>query len=59
MIRHVMSKIYALVLHGEVNGFAKAQGLKADGQACFRTDHAIHDHILTLKGIIEEAKHRR
>ena len=59
MIGHVMSKIYAIVLDGKVSASVEIRGLSAFGQAGFGTDHSTHDHILTLRGIIEEAKHRR
>ena len=59
MIGHVMSKIYASVLDGEVSARAEVQGLRASGQAGFSTDHSTYDHIFTLRGIIEEARHRR
>ena len=52
MIGHIMSKIYASVLDGKVNGSAKAHGLRVDGHARFRTDHVTLDHILTLRGIL-------
>ena len=38
---------------------AKDRGLKAGGQSGFRPNHVTLDHILTLKGIIEEARHMR
>lgn len=59
MIGHVMSKIYAFALEGEVSTGAEARRLWADGQAHFRTDHSTYDHILTLRGIIEEAWYKK
>ena len=56
---YVMSKIYASMLDGQVSAHAEVQGLRASGQAGFRTNHSTYDHIFTLRGIIEEARHRR
>lgn len=52
-----MSKIYASMLHDEVSGLMEARESRVGGHA-LRVDHATLEHILTLKGIIEEARHR-
>ena len=53
MIGHVMSMIYASILDVEVSACVEAQGLRANGQACFRIGPLTYNHILTLMGIIE------
>ena len=59
MIGHVMSNIYASILDGEASIGAEAQGLRVGGQVGFKTNHLTYNHILTLRGIIEEARRKK
>lgn len=58
MVGHTISKLYAAVLHLKLSKEPKWRQLRARGQARFRPKHQTIDHILTLKAIIEEARHR-
>lgn len=57
MAGHTFSKLYAAAFHWILLEILNERLLRAKGQAGFRPWYQTIDHILTLRAIIEEAKH--
>jgi hypothetical protein len=58
MVGHTFSKLYPTVFHLKLSRELERRQLSARGQVGFRLEHQTIDHILTLRAIIEEARHR-
>jgi hypothetical protein len=58
MVGHTFSKIYATVLHQWLFKQLESRHFSARGQAGFHPDYQTIDHIITLRSISEEARHR-
>ena len=58
MVGHTFSKLYAIVLHMQLYGERERRLCRARGHASFRLAHQTADHILMLRAIIEETRHR-
>lgn len=48
MINHTLAKVFAMTLDEFISSFFEMHNLHAPGQASFRTNYLIVDHILTL-----------
>ena len=47
-VTSVLVKLFAMVLEARMSKWAEAVGLRADGQAGFRTDHRTVDNIFLM-----------
>jgi hypothetical protein len=57
MVGHTFSKLHATALDQRLSLFLNEGHLQDKAQAGFRLQYQTIDHILTLKGIIEETRH--
>ncbi len=51
----VLGKLYAIVVERRLAPWAEEQGLRARGQAGFRRDHRVADHLFTLRALTDRA----
>lgn len=51
----VLGKLYAMVVERRLAPWAERRGLRARGQAGFRHDHRVADHVFTLRALIDRA----
>ena len=51
-----VGKVFSLVLHARLNGWAEDQGLRATGQAGFREGKCTNNHIFVLKHLIDRCQ---
>jgi hypothetical protein len=50
-----LEKLYAIVVERRMTPWAEERGLRARGQAGFRHDHRVIDHLFTLRALIDRA----
>jgi hypothetical protein len=50
-----LGKLYAVVVERRLTPWAEEQGLRARGQAGFRHDHRVADHLFTLRALVDRA----
>jgi hypothetical protein len=48
-----LGKLYAIVVEKRLTPWAEEQGLRARGQAGFRHDHRVADHLFTLGALVD------
>ena len=51
----VLGKLYAMAVERRLAPWAEKRGLRARGQAGFRHDHRVADHVFTLRALIDRA----
>jgi hypothetical protein len=54
-IGQALRKLYAVVVVRHLTPWAEKQGLRARGQAGFRHDHRVADHLFTLRALVDRA----
>jgi hypothetical protein len=54
-IEPTLGKLYAVVVERRLTPWAEEQGLRARGQAGFRHDHRVADHLFTLRALVDRA----
>ena len=57
MIGHTFTKLYATMMNTILSSELDRRNCRAKDQVGFREDYQTMDHILTLRAIIEEARH--
>jgi hypothetical protein len=50
-----LGKLYAIVVKRRLTPWAEEQGLRARGQAGFRHDHRVANHLFTLRALVDRA----
>jgi hypothetical protein len=51
----VLGKLYAMAVERRLTPWAEKRGLRARGQAGFRHNHWVADHVFTLRALIDRA----
>ncbi|KAL3693684.1 hypothetical protein R1sor_007335 [Riccia sorocarpa] len=59
MIATIFAKVLGRLLENRLSDWCEETGVRALAQADFRREHSVLDHALTLRVIMEEAKHVR
>lgn len=52
----VFGKLFSLILHGRLDAWAEAQGLRANGQAGFRDGRCTNNHVFVLKHLVDRVQ---
>jgi hypothetical protein len=52
----VFGKLFSLALHGRLDAWAEARGLRAQGQAGFRDGKCTNNHVFVLKHLVDRCQ---